>query len=286
MKNGKHHIDQDPVKPRAYSSEYGLAEHDVNQRHHAAQRRVRIMPAIDGAAAASVVIVANNVESAMPKRTSLPSMLPPDCIGCMLIDSLKQRIAPSLRPVRSGHARHEQNRHSHPHRPAMALRSGHAAQRVGQPGGNHENGKHLQIVARRCGILERMGAVGVEKTAAVRAQHLNRFLRRDRPLRDHLVGHGIHHRLATLAHHRFPVRSHPLHLLWRDQFDRVIPSEVLHHTLRNQNHRVNDARRQQHPQGSARQVDPKIADGLFLRRAIPRMNAIANAMPTAAEAKL
>ena len=30
---------------------------------------------------ASVVTVANRAETAMPKRTSLPSMLPPDCIG-------------------------------------------------------------------------------------------------------------------------------------------------------------------------------------------------------------
>jgi len=37
------------------------------------------MLAGDSAALASVVTVANNAELAMPKRTSLPSMLPPVC---------------------------------------------------------------------------------------------------------------------------------------------------------------------------------------------------------------
>ena len=109
-----------------------------------------------------------------------------------------------------------------------------------------------------------MSAVGVEKTATIRAQHLDRFLRRDWTLGDHLVGDRIHHRLAILAHRRLPVSPKVRHLLRLDQFGRVIRPEVLHHALRNQKQRINNAGRQQHPERGPRQVNPEIADGLFL----------------------
>ena len=124
----------------------------------------------------------------MPKRTSLPSMLPPDCVSAgALVDSVQQGIAVRLRPVSGRHSGDEQNRHGRPHRPAVAGRSGHAAQRVGESGWDGEDRKHLQEVGERRGVLEGMGAVGVEKSAAVGAQHLDGFLRGDRALRDGLV---------------------------------------------------------------------------------------------------
>ena len=145
----------------------------------------------------------------------------------------------------------------------MALRSGHAAERVGQARGDGENGKHLQIIAERGGILEGMGAVGIEETAAIGAQHLDGFLRRDRALRDGLVGDRIHHWLAVLADHRLAIRSGLLDLLRFDQLHRVIRLQILHHSLRNQSQRVDDAHRQQHPQRGARHVHPEVADGFL-----------------------
>src|SRR6202521_2178954 len=50
-KHRQNHIDQDSVQARAHSSENGLAEHDVDERHHATQRCKRIMPAVDRTAA-------------------------------------------------------------------------------------------------------------------------------------------------------------------------------------------------------------------------------------------
>ncbi len=92
-----------------------------------------------------------------------------------------------------------------------------------------------------------MSAVGVEKTATIRAQHLDRFLRSHRTLGNHLVGNCIHHRLAILAHARLPVGPQMRDLLWFDQLRRVVRSEILHHALRNQKQRVHNAGRQQHP---------------------------------------
>ena len=203
----------------------------------------------------------------------------------LLIHSLEQRIASGFRPVRGGHAGQKQNRHRRPHRPAMALRSGHPAQRVGQPGRNHENGKHLQIIAQRRGILKRMRAVGVEESAAVRAQHLDRFLRSDRALRDHLVGDCIHHRLAIVADDWFAVGP-SLHLLRLDQFYRVVRSKFCTtpcETRTNAYTMQAGSSTQSVVRVRSTQKLPMVS---FSRRAMPRMNAMASAMPTAAETKL
>ena len=78
-----------------------------------------------------------------------------------------------------------------------------------------------------------MRAVGVEKSAAVGAQHLDGFLGCDRSLRDHLVGDGVHYRLAISSYYWFTVGD-SLHLLRFDQLDRVVRFEVLHYALRDQ----------------------------------------------------
>ena len=47
---------------------------------------------------ASVVTVANSAELAMPKRTSLPSMLPPGCSALGPLVGRQQRVAGAPRP--------------------------------------------------------------------------------------------------------------------------------------------------------------------------------------------
>ena len=183
--------------------------------------------------------------------------------GGVLVDSVQQRIAFGLGPVSRRNPAQKQNRHRRPDRPAVTLRPGHSAQRVSKACRDREDRKHLQEVTKWRRILERMGAVGVEESAAVRAQHLDRFLRSNRTLGDGLVGHGIHHRLAIRPNHRFAVGSRLLDLLRLDQFRGVIRLEVLHDSLRNQEQGIDDAGRQQYPQGGTGHVDPEIADGLF-----------------------
>ena len=66
-----------PYMPGADPAEDHLAEHDVDQRHETAERRERIVRLFTAPQLASVVTVAKSAESAMPNRTSLPSILPP-----------------------------------------------------------------------------------------------------------------------------------------------------------------------------------------------------------------
>ena len=113
---------------------------------------------------------------------------------------------------------------------------------------------------------------------------LDGFLGSDRSLRDHLVGDCVHHRLAVGTD--TVCRRDPLHLLRFDQLHRVVRSEVLHHALRHQQQRADDAERQQHPELDRVRSTQKLPMVSFSRRAMPRMNAMASAMPTAAETKL
>ena len=52
---------------------------------------------------------------------------------CMLVGAQQKRISFGLCPIRRRHARKKQEGHRRPDRPAVALRSGHPAERVGQP---------------------------------------------------------------------------------------------------------------------------------------------------------
>src|SRR5579864_5453450 len=98
----------------------------------------------------------------------------------MLFGSWKKGIAPRLCPIRRCYARKKQESHRCPYRPAVALASGHAPQRVRQRGRNRENQHQLKKIREWSRVFERMRAVGVEKTASVRAKLLDYFLRRDR----------------------------------------------------------------------------------------------------------
>ena len=99
-----------------------------------------------------------------------------------------------------------------------------------------------------------MRAVRVEESSAVGAEHLDRFLRRDRSLRDRLRGHGLRGGLAICACRG---NRHGLH-----QLRLVIRPKVLHHALRHQQKRIDQASRKQNPDGSTRGVHPEIAQRL------------------------
>ncbi len=76
------------------------------------------------------------------------------------------------------------------------------------------------------------------------------------PLRDALRSNGLGRRLSICACSCYSLRLHQLCL--------VIGTEVLHHPLRDQQQRINQAPRQQHPQSSARSIDPKVTQRLRL----------------------
>ena len=121
-------------------------------------------------------------------------------IAAGLIDpqGRQPRVAVGLRPPADQHPHQEEQKHGGPHRPAVFLVPHHAAQVIGQAGGNQEDGEHLEEIRQRRRVLKGMGGIGVEEAAAVGAQHLD----------GHLGGHGalgdrlgldldvLHHRVA------------------------------------------------------------------------------------------
>jgi len=74
--DGEH---QHAVQPAAHAAKDDLAQLDHPQRHQATQRRVRIVHAVDAAVGCRRRGSGQIAELAIPKRTSLPSMLPPGC---------------------------------------------------------------------------------------------------------------------------------------------------------------------------------------------------------------
>src|SRR5579859_1027841 len=113
----------------------------------------------------------------------------------------------------------------------MTLRSGHSSQRISKASRNDEDREHLQEIAERRGILKWVRAVGIHETAAVGAQHLDGFLRGNRPLRDGLLSDRVHQRLAISIEYGLSILPDLLHLLRLDQFHRVIRLEILDHSL-------------------------------------------------------
>ena len=68
---------QHAVHAGADAADDDLAELDIDQRNDAAQRGKQACMALTAPQEAAVVITANSAEATIPKRTSLPSMLPP-----------------------------------------------------------------------------------------------------------------------------------------------------------------------------------------------------------------
>jgi hypothetical protein len=81
----------------------------------------------------------------------------------------------------------EDDRHRGKERPALPRVADHATECVAQSPTNQQNREHLEEVRQRCRILERMRGIDVEESAAVRAELLDRDLRRRRSDGDHLL---------------------------------------------------------------------------------------------------
>ena len=147
--------------------------------------------------------------------------------------------------VAGHHAREPQHGHGGKQRPALPRVPHHFAERVSQRPRNQKNQEHLKHIRERRGVFERMRGVRIEETAAIGAQHLNRFLRRHWPLRDGLL--------------RAFQRG-----------NRRVRMQVLDHALRAQHQRREYRNRQQDIEGRSRQIGPEISDSL---QRVPRETA-------------
>ena len=144
---------------------------------------------------AAVVALAQRAEFAMPKRVSLPSMLPPACSALgRVIDAERGelRIAGLLGGDAAKRQRHEDHEHRDEDRPPLARVVDHSTERVAERRRNQQDGQHLEEVGQRRRIFERMRRVHIEEAAAVRAELLDRDLARggsewNRLLRDLLA---------------------------------------------------------------------------------------------------
>ena len=186
-------VDQHAVHPGPDAAEDHLAQLDVRQRHEPAERRERVVPAVDGAAArvgrhgreerrvgdAEADFLAFHVAAGRHAPSPSGRRRPPSASGSRAL----RPSTPTVTPAR------KRNAIARPHRPAVSPRSGHRSERVGEARRDGEDAEHRQEVRQRRRVLERVRAVGVEEAAAVGAELLDDLLRRHRPLRDRLLGH-------------------------------------------------------------------------------------------------
>src|SRR5208282_6359618 len=96
-----------------------------------------------------------------------------------------------------------------------------------------------------------MGAVGIEETASVGAQHFDGFLRSNWALRDGLISYGVHDRLAIRANGWLSVRPYMRDLLRLNQLHRVVRPQILDNSLRNQHQGVDNTHGNQDPKSGA-----------------------------------
>ncbi len=143
----------------------------------------------------------------------------------------------------------------------------------------------IRFVKRRW-VLKWMSAVGIEETATVRSELLDELLRSNRALRDGLLGNRVHHRLAVGAHRWLAIGSQMRNLLRLHDLHRVVRLQVLHNPLRHQ-HQAPTTQNGSSTHSVQRTKSTQKFPIVFIsRRAMPRINAIASAMPVAAETKL
>ena len=232
-------VEQHAVEARADAAEDHFVGLHVEQRHQAAERRVAVVHAVDGAAAGVGRDGGKERRCGDAEARFLALHVPARLRGrCRALDARAcARIG--LPACSAGYATNTPIRNitdiAAEERPALPRVLDHVAERVGQARPERRRSGRSGQVRERRRALERVRRVGVEEAAAVRAQLLDGFLRRHRPLRDRL----------------------------RRAFDRLrhrVRMEVLNDALRAENKRGDDGDRQQDVQRRAGQVHPEVAD--------------------------
>src|SRR5262249_2911002 len=112
----------------------------------------------------------------------------------------KERIASLLRAVAEGEQDDENYRHCREYCPPLARVTHHPPEGPAERCGNQEYRQQFQEVRKRRRVLKGMGGVDVEEAAAVRAELLDRYLRRCRAYGDDLLsGDGLLHDWLALV---------------------------------------------------------------------------------------
>src|SRR5262245_39930885 len=99
----------------------------------------------------------------------------------------QQWIARLLEVVADKHPDQKHDGECGEYRPALAGVAHHPAERIGQSRRNQKDQEHRQQVTQWSGVFVRMSGIGIEETAAVCAELLNRLLRGHRSLCDGLL---------------------------------------------------------------------------------------------------
>ncbi|ENN88782.1 hypothetical protein RHSP_23431 [Rhizobium freirei PRF 81] len=223
---------QDAVEAGADAADDDFAELQVDERDHAAKCRKAAEHAVDRAAGCR-----GRDDGEQRGGSDAEANFLAFHIAALDAKRMDQRIACCLGPVGHDHAGDEQRAHRGQDGPALTLAADHAAEDVGQRSTDGEDRQHLDEVGERVRVLERMSGVGVEETAAIRAEHLDGKLRGNRANGDRL-----------------------LHAFERRRID--IGAERLRHAKIDVYQRQNDADRQQDIERRADHIDPEIADRL------------------------
>ena len=182
--------DQHAVEAGADAAEDHLAQHHVDHRHHAAQRREAVVHGVDRAVRgvggrrrpqrrqnrAEADLLALHVAAGRQVR------------GGLVDGKLGEGgIGAGLGPAGDGEAAGEQHEHGEPDGQRLAQVADHPAERVDEARGDHQDEQRLDQVGDRGRVLVGMRRVDVEEAAAVRSQHLDGDLARHRTLGDDLL---------------------------------------------------------------------------------------------------
>ena len=186
-----------------------------------------------------MVAAANRPDPAGPNRTSLPSMFPPDWVA-VIFWFAPTAVSFGLPLLSKCMATSDMTSHSttiavSSATPCFTSPTIFPNVQV-NPKGIASSIHISRMFVIGLGFSYGCGGVGVERTAAVLADLLDRFLARDRTAGDRLG-------------------------LTRDGRDRAIGVEVLDGALAHEHEGEHDRQREEEPEGGAREVDPEVADG-------------------------
>ena len=255
--------DQHPVEAGADAAEDDFAELHQHQRHHAAERGVGVVHAVDRPAGGG-----GGHGREEPGVGDAEAHFLAFHVAARGIDTerVQERVALLLETDDGDRGDDEDGRHRSEHRPALTGVADHAPEGEAQRAGDQEDRQHLREIGQRRRVFIRVRRVGVEETAAVGAQELDRLLRGERPHRQRLflrrrrfgqdLAGGVLERLAGGIEAWCFVGG------GFDRGRRFERVEVLDRALAGEEEGVGDRERQQHVERDTGEVDPGVAEGL------------------------
>ena len=224
--------DEEAVESGPDAAGPDAAGEQVEHRHHAGERRQRIVHRVDraGAGAGGRGCVQDRHRLAEAHLLALE-------IARSRVDAERgqNRISGGLRPIGDGDADNEEDRHRRQDGPALAHVADRAAEGENGGRGDQEQGPDLEEIGPGVRVLKRMSGIGVEEAAAVGAELLDDLLARHRSDRDRLF-----------------------RAFERGRVDRA--GKRLRHAQGDEDERADDRDRQEKVERDAGHIDPEIPD--------------------------